>query len=542
MGFSLANFFHSNRRKIIDEWVDRLHKEVGDQYAARPRAELVETVTTAYDADVKAIIEDDYTAINQFINKITGMRLEAGFLMSDVQKAFELFRIIIVPLLVEQTTLEEFSAAIVRLNQCLNYTIHRFSDYFQKMHEKEIIAHNRMLEEQVRARTAELQASEIKYKTLVEEINDGYFVVQGDTIVFANNAFCRMHGYSQDEVIGKDFFVFVAPESRKAVIGTDRLSSGAGLDGGSGLPDAGGILNRVSELSNVENAGPGESTSSAGTAGTLQYLRLNKDQSRSPTEILSKKARYANRLSKIGICRDITSRVEMEKKIRETERMAYIGQITTSLSHEIRNPLSAVKMNLQILKKNARIKGNDQRRIDISVREVNRLEKILQELLDFAKPLQLNPGTHETNRILTDSVELLEMKFKEKAIAIVADLDPGLPKMKVDRQKLEQALINILLNAMESSPRESSIQIATSFDERNGDCVVTIADEGHGIPQGHLADIFKPFFTTKSQGTGLGLSNAYRIIEAHGGRIVVDNRQPAGAFCKISIPTGGAHG
>jgi signal transduction histidine kinase len=279
------------------------------------------------------------------------------------------------------------------------------------------------------------------------------------------------------------------------------------------------------------------------TVETLQYLRLNKDQSRSPTEILSKNALYEGKLSKIGICRDITSRVEMEKKIRESERMAYIGQITASLSHEIRNPLSAVKMNLQILKKNPQIKGNDQRRMDISVREVNRLENILQELLDFAKPLQLNPDQHEINRILTDSIELLEMKFKEKAIVIVADLDPDLPKIMVDRQKLEQALINILLNAMESSPRESSIQIASSFDAANGDRMeVTIADEGHGVPTGHMNDIFKPFFTTKSRGTGLGLSNACRIIEAHGGRIIVDNRQPFGAFFKISIPAGGVHG
>lgn len=479
-----------------------MKSEVGEQYAARNRSELYETVTNAYDADVRALIEDDYNPINRFINHITKMRLDAGFLLSDVQKAFELFRSIVIPLLAKETSLEEFSEAIIRINRCQSYTNHRFSDYFQSMHEKKILEHNRRLEEKVKAGTTELRESELKYKTLVEEINDGYFVVQNEVIVFANNAFCRMHGYRQEEVIGKEFWYFVSPENRKEVMEADLR------------PD-------------VEKM-----------RGTRQYLRLNKDHSRSPTEMLSKKTRYGNMPSSIGICRDITSRVEMENKIRESERMAYIGQITTSLSHEIRNPLSAVKLNLQILKKNPNIgSDNDQRRIDISVREVNRLENILQDLLDFAKPLQLKPGWHEINRILTTSIELLEMKFKEQHISIIADLDPLFPKMQMDRQKMEQAFINILLNALESSPRNGAIEI-TSALKGDGDQMaeVIIADEGSGVPTAHLSDIFKPFFTTKSRGTGLGLSNAKRIIEAHGGRIRVQNRDPSGAFFKTTIP------
>ncbi len=505
MGFSLPSFFQQRRDDIIKEWVSRLKSEVGEQYAARDRSELYKTVTNAYDADVKALIEDDYAPINRFINHITRMRLDAGFLLSDVQKAFELFRTIVTPLLVKETSLEEFAEAIIRLNRCQSYTNHRFSDYFQSMHEKKIIGHNRRLEEEVRARTVELRESELKYKTLVEEINDGYFVVQNEVIVFANHAFCRMHGYRPDEVIGKNFLFFVSPENRKEVMEADHRQEG-------------------------EKA-----------RGTLQYMRLNKDQSRSPTEMLSKNTRYGNMPSSIGICRDITGRVKMEHKMRESERMAYIGQITTSLSHEIRNPLSAVKMNLQILKKNPSISSdNDRRRIDISVREVKRLEDILQDLLDFAKPLQLKPDMHEINKILTASIELLEMKFKEQRITIIADLDPSLPKMNVDRQKMEQAFINILLNALESSPRGAAIEIATAANAAgDGTTEITIADEGHGVPAEHFSEIFKPFFTTKSRGTGLGLSNVRRIIQAHGGRIRVKNREPSGAFFKTTLPTCG---
>ena len=108
-------------------------------------------------------------------------------------------------------------------------------------------------------------------------------------------------------------------------------------------------------------------------------------------------------------------------------------------------------MNLQILKKNPQIMGNDQRRIDISAKEVNRLERILEEVLDFAKPLQIKTGLIEINAVVSASLELLDMKFAEAGMDIVTDLDPKLPPIQADGEKLGQALINILLNALEAS-------------------------------------------------------------------------------------------
>lgn len=502
MPFSLPAFFQKNREDIIEEWVYRLKREVGVQYTSQPRQELLKTVTAAYDANILAITNNNFNQINRFITRIAKKRLEAGFLLSDVQKAFELFRHIIIPRLAVAETLDEFLPVVTRLNHCLNYTIHRFSDYFQSLHEKQILEHNRRLEEEVKARTADLQESELKYKMLVEEINDGYFVIQSEIIVFANHAFCAMHGCSPEEVIGKKFYTFVAPQSRDKVIE---------------------IYNRP--------AGKKE------TPRTFEYLRLTKKNDEYPTEILAKYARYGDKPSNIGICRDITNRVAMEKKVRETERMAYIGQITTSLSHEIRNPLSAVKMNLQILKKNPLIKGNDQRRIDISVRQVMRLDGILEELLDFAKPLQLKTGNYNVNNLLSASIELLEMKFKGETLTVVTNFDPNLPLIVADGEKLGQAFINILLNALEASTPGSTIEISSTIDATDGNGVkVIIADEGYGVSEKQIPEIFKPFYTTKSKGTGLGLSNAGRIIEAHKGRIDVENREPSGAVFEIFLP------
>lgn len=502
MAFSLAAFMQEKRDGIIAEWITGIKTRIGEMYAGRSVEEILGTVTEAYDANLHVLLHDDYSYMNRFIEKITKMRLEAGFSLSDVQMAFELFRSVAIPILAKETTVDEFAATIIKINRALTYTIHRFSDLFQSMHQAKILEHNQRLEEEVRARTAALRESELKYKTLVEEINDGYFVVQEGIVVFANPAFAQMHGYPPEEVIGKKFHSFINPSVREKL---------------------GGDYRKIVEK--------------WGSPGVFEYLRLTRDGKSYPTEILTKVTDYDNKPSSIGICRDITERVMMEQKVRETERMAYVGQITASLSHEIRNPLSAVQMNLQLLRKNPKLEGNGQRRLDISIREVRRLESILKELLDFAKPIQLNFVHGEVNRILVSAVELMEMKFREEKIDIATELDARIPAIHLDPEKLEQAFINLLLNALEASDPGGHVRVQSHFSEENGGRVtVTVTDEGCGVQSQNAADIFKPFFTTKSRGTGLGLSNVQRIAEAHNGGVSVENRTPRGASFKISLP------
>jgi PAS domain S-box-containing protein len=499
----LARFHRRHKDEIINEWVRRLHTEVGEQYAHRPLDELYYTVSRAFKANHFVLIHNDYTHIDRFISRITRMRLEAGFLLSDVQKAFELYRTIVIPLMVAEMEIENLRGCIVKINRCLAYTIHRFSDLFQEMHQKKLLEHNRRLEEEVRARTAEVQESEFKYKTLVEEINDGYFVIQDEAIVFANQAYCQMHGYAPEEVLGKKYYRFVAPEDREKVVEIYRRS-----------------------------------TQDKSAPSVFEYLRLKKDGYSAPTEITAKVARYAKGSANIGLCRDISRRKEMEERVREAERMAYIGQITTSLSHEIRNPLSAVKMNLQILEKSGRLRGNNQRRIHISVDEVMRLDRILKELLDFAKPLHVVLGACKVNEILSSCAELLEMRFKEERLLKDLILDPEVPHVLGDGEKLGQVFINLLLNAMEVSKEGDTITIRSRYRPDGGSpgVEVLIEDEGPGVAAHSHSEVFKPFFTTKTKGTGLGLSNVKRIVEAHGGSVKVENRKSRGACFSIFLP------
>ena len=211
MSFSLEHFLKSHRQRIIDEWVKRLHCEVSKRYSERPVEELRETVTQAFEANCAFLLKEDLTPINSFIKKITKMRLEAGFALSDVQKAFELFRKVTIPLMGTKADPKSFQDNIVKINDCLAYTIHQFSDWFQAMHERSIMQYSRDLEKKVRQRTEEMLESELQYRRLVEEISEGYLVIRNGVIVFANKAFCDMHGYDLAEVLGRQYGQFVDP-------------------------------------------------------------------------------------------------------------------------------------------------------------------------------------------------------------------------------------------------------------------------------------------------------------------------------------------
>jgi PAS domain S-box-containing protein len=502
MRSSLIDIFHDNKTAIIAEWTNSVRTQISAMYANRPADEVIDTVTEAYEAFIIALFNNDFSRINRFIENITRMRLTAGFPLSDVQMAFEFFRSISIPLLIQKITGDDLEDAIISINHCLTHTIHRFSDLFQSMQQEKILKQNQLLEGQVRIRTAELKESEQRYKILVEEINDGFVVIHDEVVVFVNSATGLMHGYQPSQMIGQKFWNFVNPRHRKKVM--------------------------ASYFGKLETRDP---------LPMLEYLRLTRNGESYPTEIFSKVTEWDGRLSVIGICRDITVRVQMEQKIRDSERMADIGRMTTSLSHEIRNPLSAVQMNLQILKKNPQLQGNDQKRVDISVREVKRLEKILQELLDFAKPIRLNAKQESLNELLLTSVELLEMKLEAENIILKTDLDPNIPLMHIDGQLLVQAVLNLLLNAVEASTAGKKIHLRSQYDRELAEMVeIMVSDEGPGIPENIIAEIFKPFFTTKVRGTGLGLNNVRRIAEAHMGSVEVRNTFPYGTCFTILIP------
>lgn len=253
--------------------------------------------------------DNDYTCINHFIREITRIRLEAGFPLADVQKAFELFREIVIPILVTKSPVPLLCQNIEAVNQGLAYTIHRFSSHFQNMHETYLKDYARRLEKDVAVRTAELKDSEQQYRRLVEEIQDGYLVLSKEKIEYVNPAFCKLHSVTPDQALQQPFLIFVTKKDQDRV---KQIVTGEAVAGAE--PEA------------------------------FEYLRKTRNGTCLPTEINFKPSWFKGRAHHLCIVRDITRRVEMEKKSRKMERMAYIGHLTASLPHEIRNPLSSVKI------------------------------------------------------------------------------------------------------------------------------------------------------------------------------------------------------
>ena len=233
-----------------------------------------------------------------------------------------------------------------------------------------------------------------------------------------------------------------------------------------------------------------------------------------------------NCIGSVGVCKDITERRLMEEKVRERERLAYIGQLTTLLAHEIRNPLSSVKMNVQVLSKKLKLSGNNRRRMEIVDSEIKRLEVILEEVLNFAKPMRLALEPGDINEIIEKILDTVEEKIHEKRIVVERNLSKNLPRIILDRGKMEQATLNIILNSLDALKMGGNLKIVTEMGKVLGEKIIKIgiSDNGIGMDHKSLRDIFEPFYTTKLQGTGLGLTHVKKIIEAHGGVVRVDSQ------------------
>ncbi len=498
----LVRWLQDRGDEIIDEWVVLLSR-LSPAYRRRLTSELYETVTRAFRANFQVLESDRRDLLEDFIGFITQKRLQSGFPLSDVQRAFELFRTIVLRRLKQEGRLGLLAECIGPLNDLLAYTIHRFSDHFQHMAESEIRRHAKNLERQVQVRTAELAESERRYKTLVNEINDGYLIVQGERVVFANQAFSRMHGAVRDEVVGRPFSDFVAPEGRDQVSASRRDSLGG-----------------------------------RSTGGLIEYARTGCPPEEAATELRYRVVDLGQGPVMIGICRDISSRKAMEAKIREHEKMAYMGHIAASLSHEIRNPLATCTLNMMVLNDRLDLEGFDRRRLEITVRELTRLEAILHQLLDAGRPLSLKLVPVDLSEVAREVVDLLAAKAAEAKV-VIRQRHPAEPTLvRADFGKMEQALLNLMLNALEALEPGGRIVVWTRALARDGDRRVELGvhDNGAGLDPARREELFTPFYTNKSRGTGLGLSNVKRIMEAHEGSVEVKGRPGLGATFILRLP------
>lgn len=227
-----------------------------------------------------------------------------------------------------------------------------------------------------------------------------------------------------------------------------------------------------------------------------------------------------------------TGRVlEIEEQLRRADRLSTLGELAAGMAHELRNPLSSIKGTAEILQGDYKPGDRKYEFIGIMVKEVERLNRVVEEFLRFARPLPLQPTDVDLGEEISSVTHLL----KGQAANIAMDIIPfSIPKIKADREKLVQVFLNIVLNAIQAMPNGGRLTITASVS--NGFVELSFRDTGPGIPEENRDRLFKPFFTTKSAGTGLGLAISNRIVEAHGGKITFESKVGMGTTFRVRLP------
>jgi signal transduction histidine kinase len=227
-----------------------------------------------------------------------------------------------------------------------------------------------------------------------------------------------------------------------------------------------------------------------------------------------------------------------EERMIKADRFSMIGQMATGLAHEIKNPLAGLSGALELLAEDL---DDSPQRLEVITEmqhQVTRLEAIMGGLLNFARPPRAQLRTTDVNTSLSKVLFLMGQQRRYSKITVDSRLDPALPPVRADAGQLEQVFLNVCLNAYQAMG-EGGGRLTLKSSAAQGQVLVEIADTGPGIPPEVRASIFTPFFTTRSNGTGLGLAMSVRMLAQHGGHLQFDCPEQGGTIFRITLPAEG---
>ncbi|MEK6777214.1 MAG: ATP-binding protein [bacterium] len=239
----------------------------------------------------------------------------------------------------------------------------------------------------------------------------------------------------------------------------------------------------------------------------------------------------------VVLIRDLTEIQALKEHIRRQDRLAAMGELSAGIAHEIRNPLGIIKGAAGILKRDSLSQAP---RFDelcsVILEEVDRLNDVISDFLEFARPRppQFKPQT--INKLISGTIQMAALQIEKNRICIHENLAPDLPLVMADEHQMHQMFLNLILNAIQAMDQGDSLEIATRYLPEVNQIEIIFEDTGIGIPEGDLNKVFNPFFTTKEQGTGLGLSVVSKIIENHQGKIFLSSEAGKGTRFTIHLP------
>ncbi len=328
-------------------------------------------------------------------------------------------------------------------------------------------------------------------------------------IVYVNPVFCELSGYSREEVVGRapKFLQSGEMESDEYNNLWSILKAGKEWRGEFHNRKKNGDLfwerARISPVKDIENR-------------TLYYVAVKQD--------ITEEKRLAKEVE-----RQTNERIQHEK-------LAEIGKVVNMIAHDLRNPLSSIKMVLQIQERK-----NKNEMFEISLEQVRYMEAILEELLAYSRPDQIQPLWLDINKIIDTTVASQQKLAKEACVSIDVALLPNLPTAYIDPIKMRQAIQNILINSIQAATgiEGGKVKVLSNIliTESNTELIISIENNGEPIDPCMSDKVFEPFFTTKAKGTGLGLSIVKRIIDSHEGQIQISPMIPMGTITRIRLPT-----
>ncbi len=354
-----------------------------------------------------------------------------------------------------------------------------------------------------------IEESERRYRMLFESAGEAIFIFDAEgknmgRIVAANKTAAEMHGYTVDELLLMNITDLDAPGiAAEASYRIRKILNGEWINEGTTHSKKNGIVFPV-EVS----------------AGLFEYS----------------KHKYI-----LSFNKDITERKEADEKIRRAEQMIVCGEVTTGLAHEIKNPLAGIKASIGLFSETASLTSSEKDILQKVVHEIKRIESLIRDILDFAKPPRPQFSSVDINKLiehsLTFSIQSLSFAHNSsKQIHVMKDFDAHLPEIMADPLQLNQIFINLFINAADAMTGGGTLSIRTMYDTLKESVHINISDTGGGIEDEMLEQIFQPFFTTKPKGTGLGLAISKRLIEQQGGMISVKNNPDGGATFMIEMP------
>ncbi|MDR4463565.1 MAG: ATP-binding protein [Nitrospira sp.] len=245
----------------------------------------------------------------------------------------------------------------------------------------------------------------------------------------------------------------------------------------------------------------------------------------------------------VGVFKDLTQIRDLEEEMRRKQWLASLGEMSAGMAHEIRNPLGALAGAMQMLRKDLQADETSQRLMDIAIREATRLDAIITEFLQYARPPALNLAEHDLNKVLAETLDLVQHEAgSRKGVSIRAVPCAEALCAQVDQDQMKQVFWNLAVNAFDAMPSGGELSITAG--QRQVDVggykvdviEVSFHDTGEGIPKKNLNKIFLPFFTTKQRGSGLGLAAVHRIVDLHGGWIKVESQAGRGTTFGVCLP------